>query len=258
MPAVSLGETWLAYRRLGPESGVPILLLHPWFGCAAFWDPVLPALPNARCLIVDLYSPAAGPWTAAAAPEALAGALARLLEEEGGGPAHVVGNSMGGILGQILAAERPELVSRLVLVGTGASSAGLHSAFAGRLSSWLAGPDRAGLEELTRGLVAPQGAGHPVLERCVSRLREVEPAYIVAIPGATLGLDLTPRLASVSAPTLVVRGELDSIRTGAHSDQLVAAIPDARGVEIPGGGHSPMLDSTETFNRLVAGFLSEP
>jgi pimeloyl-ACP methyl ester carboxylesterase/predicted TIM-barrel fold metal-dependent hydrolase len=256
--SVRLGRTRLEYRRGGPAGGTPTLLLHPWFGCPGFWDPVLEALPDARWFAVDLYSPSAGPWDGVAAPGPLAGALATLLEAEGGAPAHVVGNSMGGILGQVLAAERPELVAKLVLVGTGASSVGLHSDFADRLTRWLADPDSRLLEQLTRGLVAGPAAGHPLVEACVRRLRAVDASYIAAVPCATLGLDLAPRLAAITAPTLVIRGELDSIRTAAHALQLVASIPNARGVEIEGGGHSPMLDSTASFNRLLAGFLAEP
>jgi pimeloyl-ACP methyl ester carboxylesterase len=245
----------LGYRRGGPAGGRPVLLLHPWFGCWRFWEPVLPALAGARWLAPDLYSPAAGDWAGAAAPSALSAALADLLEAEGGAPADVVGNSMGGILAQLLAAERPDLVRRLVLVGTGASSAGLRPGFATRLDAWLAAPDAAGLEPLTRGLVAPRAAAHPLVDACVAALAAVDPAYVAAIPRATRGLDLRPRLASISAPTLVVRGELDSIRTDAHAQELAAGIAGARAVEIAGAGHSPMVDSAEAFNRLLADFL---
>jgi pimeloyl-ACP methyl ester carboxylesterase len=71
-----------------------------------------------------------------------------------------------------------------------------------------------------------------------------------------MGLDLRPLLGAIEAPTLVVRGEQDSIRTRDHADELTAGIRGARMVEIPGAGHSPMVDSTASFNRILLDFLS--
>lgn len=242
----------LTCRAGGPPGGRPVLLLHPWFGCARFWEPALPALEGACWLAADLYSPARGDWASLAAPGPLAAAAADLLD----GPTDVVGNSMGGILALLLAADRPELVRRLVVIGSGATSAGLHSAFADRLAAWLAAPDPAGLEPLTRGLVAPHAARHPLVDACVAELAAVDPAYVAAVPRATLGLDLRPRLARIAAPALIVRGELDAIRTDSHARELAEGIPGARAVEIPGAGHSPMVDSPAAFNRLLAEFLA--
>jgi 3-oxoadipate enol-lactonase len=238
----------LTCRAGGPPGGRPVLLLHPWFGCARFWEPALPALDGARWLAADLYSPARGDWAGVAAPGPLAEAVADLLD----GPADVVGCSMGGILAMLLAAGRPELVRRLVVVGTGATSVGLHSAFA----EWLAAPGPAGLEPLTRGLVASRAARHPLVDACVAELAAVDPAYVAAVPRATLGLDLRPRLARIAAPALVVRGELDAIRTAAHVRELAAGIPGARAVELPGAGHAPMVDSPALFNRMLRDFLA--
>jgi 3-oxoadipate enol-lactonase len=237
-------------------NGRPVLLLHPWFGCAAFWDPVRPALAGCRVVTVDLYSPARGDWSATAAPEPLAAGVLELLQRETARPAVVVGNSMGGVLAQLVAAARPDLVDALVLVGTGARGQGLRPAFARRLDAWLAEPDPAALAAFTRALVAPHATGHAAVAACVERLADVDPRYLAAVPRATLGLDLRPRLAAVRAPTLVVRGELDAIRTRAHAAELTGCIAGARAVEIAGAGHSPMVDSTAEFNRVLAGFLA--
>jgi pimeloyl-ACP methyl ester carboxylesterase len=245
----------LAYRRHGPP-GEPVLLLHPWFGCPGFWNPVLDVLAAERCLVVDLYSPARGDWTAVANPRSLADGIRSVLDAEGAASARLVGNSMGGILAQLVAAEQPARVRKLVLVGPGAASSGLQSEFAARLQGWLESRDPAGLEMLTRGLVAPGAAKHPVVEACLRHLASVDADYISAVPRATLGLDLRPLLASISAPTLVIRGELDGIRTRAHAEELVAGIPDAHAEEIPGAGHSPMVDATADFNRLLSAFLT--
>jgi 3-oxoadipate enol-lactonase len=252
---VALGPTRLTYRRFGPATGPIVLLLHPWFGCWRFWEPVLPALTRFRCLVPDLYSPADGPWTAVGHPEGLARGLVALLDAEQAGSCAIAGNSMGGILGQLLAAAAPTRVRKLVLVGTGARSSGLHGAFQARLAAWLESLDPVALTELTRGLVAPRAARHPIVEACIAHLADVDPRYLAEIPTTTMGLDLRTRIGAVTAQTLVIRGELDAIRTRAHAQELARAIRGARLVEMAAAGHSPMIDSTAQFNRLLTRFL---
>jgi 3-oxoadipate enol-lactonase len=254
---VRLGRTRLSYQRMGTAGGAPVLLVHPWFGCSRFWEPVLPCLSTRTCIVIDLYSPALQPWTEIANAHSLATGLLGVLDEEGAKAAVVIGNSMGGILGQLLAAQHPDRVDKLVLIGTGAAGSGLNSDFANRLTTWLEKKDSTGLEELTRGLVAPGAAHDHLVDSCVRAVAAVDSDYIAAVPRATLGLDLRPMLGAITASTLVVRGELDGIRTRAHAEELANGIRGARSVEIRGAGHSPMVDSTDAFNRLLLDFLAE-
>jgi len=248
---VPIGKSHLSYRSFGPAGDLTTLLLHPWFGCWEFWEPVLPALAQRRCLVADLYSPSLGEWREIANASSLAESLVAVLDAEGAAAAVVIGNSMGGILGQLLAARHPDRVAKLVLVGTGATSRGLRSQFAVSLAGWMETREPSTLEALTRGLVAPRAAHDPIIERCVAAVGALDADYVAAIPRATIGLDLRPLLGSITAPTLVVRGELDGIRTYAHAQELARGIPAARMVEIPGAGHSPMVDSTSTFNQIL-------
>jgi pimeloyl-ACP methyl ester carboxylesterase len=253
--SVELGHVNLDYSRFGHPSQPAVLLLHPWFGCAGFWEPVLPVLAGCMVVVPDLYSPARGEWRAVANPESLATSLVAVLDAEGVSSCRVVGNSMGGILAQLLATREPRRFSHLVLIGTGARSGRLRSGFRTLLERWLHGRSPSDLAALTRGLVAPRCATDPIVEACVAKLAAVDPDYVAAIPSATLAVDLRSRLGAVTARTLVVRGQLDAIRTRVHARELAAAIPDARAVEIAGAGHSPMVDSTPQLNRILARFL---
>ena len=66
---------------------------------------------------------------------------------------------------------------------------------------------------------------------------------------------LAERVGEVTAPTLVVTGELDQPDILAIADRLSQQIPDVRLAMIPGAAHAPSLERPEEFDRLVLEFL---
>lgn len=253
---VELGDTSLRYTAHPGSDGTPMLLLHPWFGCRAFWDPVT-ARTAVPAYAPDWYSLGEGDWSAWGSPHGLARATVALLDQEGVERVDVVGNSVGGIVAQVLAAHHPERVRRLVLVGTGASLSARPTAFGALVSAWISEPSsRSRLAtELVSALVA-----HPMAaadrDVYVSAVLAADPDFISAVLGAARQLDLRPALAGISAPTLVIRGEHDTARTRDHVAELVTGIADCRAVEMTGCGHSPMLEDPDEFADLLSAHLS--
>jgi pimeloyl-ACP methyl ester carboxylesterase len=76
--------------------------------------------------------------------------------------------------------------------------------------------------------------------------------YAARVPAD--GWQLVPR---ITAPTLVVRGELSPILTRPMAERLRAEISGARFVEIPGAYHHLVLDRPEAFVAEVRGFLDD-
>jgi len=255
---IPLGETSLRYHRYaGDADATPILLLHPWFGCHRMWAPFATRAPQTS-YAVDWYSLSSGDWSSWASPEGLAEAALALLDTLGHDRVDVVGNSVGGIVAQLLAVARPERVRRLVLVGTGASLGGPPTAFGTLVGRWLSEPEEH--HELTtrlvRSLVArPLEAAE--LDTYVAAVEAADPAFVAAVLEGAKGLDLRPRLATITAPTLVIRGEHDTARTRTHVDELLAGIEGAVAVEMPGCGHSPMIEEVDEFTALVRRHLDE-
>ncbi len=255
-----LDGTSLRYSVSTPEDAsadaVPVLLLHPWFGCRAFWDPVTPLL-GAPSMAVDWYSLGDGDWADWASPEGLARAAVALLDELGHGRVDVVGNSVGGIVAQMVAARHPSRVRRLVLIGTGASLAGPPTPFGALVSAWVGGTtDRVPLAAALADALVATPAPEPARSAYVRAVLDADPDFLSAVLDAARGLDLRPELPAITAPTLVVRGEHDSARTREHVADLLAGIPDARGVEMPGCGHSPMIEQPQAFADLVRAHLA--
>jgi pimeloyl-ACP methyl ester carboxylesterase len=75
--------------------------------------------------------------------------------------------------------------------------------------------------------------------------------------GRRLGIDdyLTPQLAAIRAPTLVVTGDHDFFGTPA-ADEIAAGIPDTRLVVLQSAGHFAWVDAPERFREEVGRFLS--
>ena len=113
---VRVGKADVAYYEEG--NGEPLLLLHGCPFSSFIWREVIPLLsPRYRCLAPDLLglgdteTPEGADWSLRAQAEMVVGFLDALGIER----AHVVGHDHGGALAQLLAAERPDRVDRLVI-----------------------------------------------------------------------------------------------------------------------------------------------
>jgi len=176
-------------------------------------------------------------------------------------PAAVVGCSFGGRIALELAAARPDLVARLVLIGAGLGSwdwsesaqAGfaeeeeaiergeLATAAAQQARMWLAGDATADVRELTEAMTLRSYEQQLPVE---GQVKAVWPE----VPAET-------RLAEIGVPTLVAVGteDLDDIKSVA--EKLAAEIPGARLATIEGAGHLPSLERPADLNALLLDFL---
>ena len=219
----------------------PVVLIHGLATSGAWWAPSVPALAaGRRVLLVDLLgfgSSHGQPFRLDTAADVLAGWMAAI----GVDRADVVGHSMGGFVGADLAARRPDLVRRLVLVD--AAGLPLHH----RVTQHL-------LNVVNGGVRAPLPM-YPVAIACALRCG---PLTIARAAHQVLATDLSDRLGRIAAPTLVVWGARDQLLTAEFGRRLADAIPGARFEVIEGAGHSPMWEQPAEFERLVVGFLDAP
>ena len=110
-----------AYRRFGNPIGTPIVLLQHFMGNLDNYDPAITdALAKGREVILTDNTGVG--LSTGAAPETVAGMArdaASLIDALGLEHVDLFGFSMGGYVAQQIAVDRPELVRRLLLVGTG-------------------------------------------------------------------------------------------------------------------------------------------
>jgi pimeloyl-ACP methyl ester carboxylesterase len=179
----------------------PIVFLPGASGRATFWKPVADRL-------LDLGSPLLVGWPgfggepADAAIQGLDDLYRWLVPKLPEGPFVLVAQSMGGVLAARLAIEHPERVARLVLVAT---SGGVDVSGLGGVD-WRAAY-RASLPDVPDWFITDR-------------------------------TDLTARLGSIRAPTLLLWSDADPVSPLAVSDLLLARIPDARREVVRGGSHA--------------------
>lgn len=171
---------------------------------------------------------------------------AGLLDHLGVGAAHVVGVSMGGMIGQTLALAAPERLLSLtsIMASTGSWEVGAPSAVGTRALFHAPPPDDAGAIEATletRELLATPGTFDAVAERALITAaidRSFDPAGIGRQLAAIWASgDRTDRLRSLDVPTLVIHGTGDHLVGISGGEATAQAVPGARLVAIAGMGH---------------------
>ena len=237
--SAGIGAASIHYQVAG--DGPPVVLIHGLAGSGRWWARNVPVLAaRYRVYVVDLIgfggSRRAGRFVLAEAAKRLADWMASVDIPR----ASVVGHSMGGLIAVDLAATLPERVERLVLVDAATFSPGPdYGRHAVGLLRWLR--------------YAPLGF-LPVL---LADAWRAGPFTLASAARELLAADVSPRLARVRAPTLIVWGEHDSVVPPAVGEQLRAQVPGSRLVVIPGAAHNPMWDRPAEFNRALLEFLAE-
>jgi pimeloyl-ACP methyl ester carboxylesterase len=202
----------------------------------------------------------------------------------GGGPAVLVGHSMGGMALLSFAEQHPEefgtRVAGVVLADTAASD--LVREALGDLGSraertfrpliWrLAGNlDRS---DRVRRIVQERGAdlalllarvtnfgpdASPSQIDHVSRLSASAPVEVwVQTARDLIDMDLREALANITVPALVVVGDRDLLTPKASAEALRNALPQGRAVAIARAGHVSMMERHQAFNEVLDGFLAD-
>lgn len=175
------------------------------------------------------------------------------------GPVTIAGNSMGGCTAIGAAVERPDLVRRLVLMG----SAGVQKHVPpGVLPLLNYDFTREGLLKFLKGLTTPHFTPEPEMVdyRFERSLREDVRRAFVAIAGWVKqnGLYLEEDyIRRVSQPTLIVTGKDDQIAPPEVAFRFLELIPNSWCYIIHDCGHWAMLERPEDFSAATLNFIRE-
>lgn len=202
---------------------------------------------------------------------ALANAIRGLLDALDIDTAHLVGNSYGGAAALRLALDAPQRIGRLVLMGPGGigTTRGLPTAGLTSLLGYYGGdgPSRDKLETFIRTYLVYDGASVPDDLIDLRYQASIDPDVVANPPlrrpsGPTAlrtlwRMDLTrdSRLATMTAPTLVLWGRDDKVNKPSGGPTLLNTLPNAELVMTSHTGHWMQWERAELFNQLVLDFL---
>ncbi len=188
--------------------------------------------------------------------------LARLIRHFGG-PAHIVGLSMGGRIALDAWARTPWLIASLTLADTSAGSA--ETASPERVEAFLAARRKPLVEGKTSAEIAPaivdQIAGPNITpaqrDRLIASHAALRTDAYLATMEVVTRFTAFPDFASVNVPVQIIVGSEDRVATPAYAAEMAAAFPDARLHVIPGAGHLSNIEAPDAFNATLADFLAE-
>jgi pimeloyl-ACP methyl ester carboxylesterase len=259
-----------AYRRWGKPSGVPIFLIQHFRGGMDNWDPLLTdGLAEGREVILfngrGIASSSGKPRNRM---EDMADDIAAVIQALGLEQVDLLGFSIGGYQAQEVTLRHPQLVRKLLLLGTGLRG--------GDPTSDPKVPDHAlnpvhTLEDFLflffgRSEAAVE-AGRAFWERRHQRADQDTPSSpevaqaqveaIIAYAEPLPGENPYAHLNAITQPTLVLNGENDVMIASINSWHLAQNIPNAQLLIYPDAGHGAQFQNPERFLRHALQFLDE-
>lgn len=267
MPNIDVNGTSLYYEDTGPGStGETIVFSHGLLWGTEMFAPQIAALRDRyRCIAWDHRGQgrsAGDPHRHCIGMELVWQDAVALLERLAVGKVCFAGLSMGGFVAMRMAARRPDLVSRLILLETSYEPEPVKNVARYRLLNAIyrsLGPrivaSRVAPIMLGRSIIADRTRAAEVARfvELMRRRKDIWKAVNGVIDRAGVA---TSELARITAPTLVIVGDEDVATPPAKAQQIVAAISGARLVTIPRAGHSSTLEEPAAVTAAIESFLA--
>jgi pimeloyl-ACP methyl ester carboxylesterase len=264
---VTAGGVDYAYRELGPTTGVPVILLTHLAAVLDNWDPrVVDGIATQhRVITFDNRGVGASTGSTPKTIQAMARDAVTFIRALGLDKVDLLGFSMGGMIAQLIAADEPQLVRRMIIAGTGpAGGEGIKNVT--RLSHLDTVRGLLTLQDPKQFLFftrTPNGrrAGKEFLARLKERTDSRDKAISLRSYGAQLkaihrwGLEQPSDLSVIRQPVLVANGESDRMVPTKNSTDLARRLPDSELVIYPDAGHGGIFQFHRQFVEKALEFL---
>lgn len=269
------------YRRssAGSEAApgaLPLVIVPGLAAAIDAWEPVIVAA-RARGPVA-VFDP--DQWGGAGAKDGagqatladLTAGLTEVMDALGLATAHVLGHSLGGMVALDFVLRHPSRVGALILMSTTPEPMPDEQQrraldLIERLDTGGDGPGQIyrWMPEATDTFSLAQQSAMRALSRAKqSALRDVSEGVAQSMHASRQAAhalitrpDQTPHLGGITAPTLVMVGEMDGPPLQRGAELLHGWIPTSRLVRIEGAGHHPHVDQPDDVERLVLSFIDE-
>jgi pimeloyl-ACP methyl ester carboxylesterase len=264
---VQVGGVRFAYRRFGRPGDLPLLLLNYFAATLDDWDPLV-TNGLAREREVILFDNAGVGSSTGDTPPTVAAMtkdcvdFCRALDLMS---FDVVGFSLGGMIAQQLAQDHPDMIRRMILLGTGPRG-GEGMTFTELSADELDDPVALLMGAFFTPSEASQAAGRAYIERLKLRAADRDAPISKKAAGAQLeairewgvipSTDRYAMLDRIRQPTLVVHGNKDVVVTPINAFILAQHLPDAQLVMYPDASHGAQSQHAGGFLEHARMFLN--
>jgi pimeloyl-ACP methyl ester carboxylesterase len=230
--------------------GPPLFLIHGIGAARDAWRLMVPTLrEQATVISYDLRGHGASPLpNGEFGLDELVEDLERVRERTGFEQAHFAGHSLGGMIGPAYAWRYPERVLSLALLSTAAGRSEEDSA---KVWAVVRAMEEKGIAQVlttltdrwfTDGFIA----AHPeIINRRLKQVIATDPEVFLNVFRIYAGTEMMPWLHEVTAPALVLTGELDGACNPRLNRAIAAALPEAELVVLPALKHAILLEAPE-------------
>jgi pimeloyl-ACP methyl ester carboxylesterase len=259
-----------AYRRFGKSGGVPLVFNMHFMGTMDHWDPAVTDgfAKEREVILFDNAGVSSSSGEVPATVEEMAANAIAFITALRLRQVDVLGFSIGGLVAQEITLQAPDLVRRLVLVGTGPRSG--ESMDTGTpegkqiFGATYEHPDDLWLRVHFTPSEVSQAAGRKFLKRFRLRTKDRDPEVTekAALAQRTAIAQWGAKrehawnyLKEIKQPTLVVNGGNDVIIYTINSYILQQNLPNAQLIIYPDAAHGSLYQYPELFVRHVSMFL---
>ncbi|HEX8733015.1 MAG TPA: alpha/beta hydrolase [Ktedonobacterales bacterium] len=234
-----------------PTARETLVFVHGSGDSAQVWGPLIALLPGYACVALDL--PGHGALVAEPGPTEMGVAeyatfVRAELARRGLTAPTVVGHSLGGAVALRLALDAPEVVGRLILVGSGARlRVALSYLEAARVD------DPQGQAAITRVAFAEEHAAQA--DAWQAERQPAAPGMLYRDLAACDRFDVLAEVGRISAPTLLIVGAGDRMTPPKYSEYLRAQLPNSALAIIADAGHYAQLEQPRAVADAIRQFI---
>lgn len=261
MPSMDVNGISLNYRFDGPDDGPALVMSNSLMSNYTMWDPQIPMLTGAGFRVLRYDTRGHGGSSASPAPytiDMLGADAVGLMDALSIERAHFCGLSLGGMTGQKVGTDYADRFQSLALCATAAHMAAGPGAWEERISGARAG----GMATQIDGSVERwfTDAAHQTMPDQIAKVRDMMLGTSVeGYSGCCLAIgdmDQRESIRAITAPTIVIVGELDPGTPVSASELIHEHIAGSELVVIPDAKHFVNVEKADAFNDALLGHLN--
>lgn len=248
----------LHYEEYG--QGTPLLLLHGLGSSCRDWEYQIPVLAEQyRVIAMDMRGHGRSDKPRERySIRGFAGDVEALIEHLNLGPVHVLGLSMGGMIGFQLAVDQPHLLKSLCVVNSAPQVKVQNANDVWQYAKRWGLARLLSMETLGKAIgrnLFPKPEQDDLRRKIASRWAENDKRAYLASFDAIVGWGVQHKLGRITCPTLIISADRDYTPVSLK-EAYVKLIPHAKLVVIKDSRHATPLDQPQEFNRVVLEFIN--